>query len=44
MKFFEQNDQLLIWRNVDTGEILQGGETRTVAAPLDVIPAFERTE
>ena len=30
------------WRNVDTGEILQGGETRTVPAPLDVIPVFER--
>jgi len=30
------------WRNVDTGEILEGGETRTAAAPLDVIPVFER--
>ena len=30
------------WRNVDTGEILQGGETRLAAAPLDVIPVFER--
>ena len=30
------------WRSVDTGEILQGGETRTVPAPLDVIPVFER--
>ena len=30
------------WRNVDTGEILQGGGTRTAAAPLDVIPVFER--
>ncbi len=30
------------WRNVDTGEVLQGGETRTAAAPLDVIPVFER--
>lgn len=30
------------WRNVDTGEILQGGGTRSVDAPLDVIPVFER--
>ena len=30
------------WRNVDTGEILEGGETRTAAAPLDIIPVFER--
>ena len=30
------------WRNVDTGEILQGGGTRNVPAPLDVIPVFER--
>ena len=30
------------WRNVDTGEILQGGGTRTVPAPLEVIPVFER--
>ena len=30
------------WRNVDTGEVLQGGGTRTAAAPLDVIPVFER--
>lgn len=30
------------WRNVDTGEILQGGGIRPVDAPLDVIPVFER--
>ena len=30
------------WRNVDTGEVLQGGGIRTAAAPLDVIPVFER--
>lgn len=30
------------WRNVDTGEILPGGGIRPAAAPLDVIPVFER--
>ena len=30
------------WRNVDTGETLQGGGWQTVPAPLEVIPVFER--
>ena len=30
------------WRNVETGETLQGGQRLTVPAPLDVIPVFER--
>lgn len=31
-----------IWRNVDTGELTEGGRTVTVAAPLECIPVFER--
>ena len=30
------------WRNVETGEVLQGGRTVTVAAPLEMIPVFEK--
>ena len=30
------------WRNVDTGEVLQGGQRVTVPAPLEVIPVFEK--
>ena len=30
------------WRNVDTGEVLEGGQRVTVPAPLEVIPVLER--
>ncbi|HIU18491.1 MAG TPA: glycoside hydrolase family 31 protein [Candidatus Limiplasma stercoravium] len=30
------------WENVDTGEILEGGQTVRVPAPLDVIPVLRR--
>ena len=30
------------WKNVETGEIITGGQRTSVAAPLDVIPVFER--
>ena len=30
------------WRNVDTGEVLEGGQRVMVPAPLEVIPVFER--
>ena len=30
------------WRDADTGEVLSGGRTVTVAAPLERIPVFER--
>lgn len=30
------------WRNVDTAEVLTGGQRITVPAPLEVIPVFER--
>ena len=30
------------WKNVETGEIITGGQRMNVAAPLDVIPVFER--
>ena len=30
------------WKNVDTGEIIPGGQRAEVPAPLDVIPVFER--
>ena len=30
------------WKNVETGEIITGGQRVDVAAPLDVIPVFER--
>ena len=32
----------LRWENVDTGEILEGGQTVRVPAPLDVIPVLRR--
>ena len=30
------------WTNAWTGEVLAGGQTITVAAPLDIIPLFLR--
>lgn len=30
------------WENVDTGEVLEGGQTVRVPAPLDVIPVLRR--
>ena len=30
------------WKNVNTGEILQGGQTVSVRAPIEEIPVFER--
>ena len=30
------------WRNVDTGEVSEGGQRIEVPAPLEVIPVFER--
>ena len=30
------------WKNMATGEVLAGGQKVTVAAPLEVIPVFER--
>ena len=30
------------WRNVDTGEVLQGGRCVDAPAPIDVIPVFEK--
>lgn len=30
------------WKNTETGEVFDGGQTVTAAAPLDVIPVFER--
>ena len=30
------------WRNVDTGEVFEGGQRIEVPAPLEVIPVFER--
>jgi len=30
------------WRNVDTGDVLAGGQRVVVPAPLEVIPVFER--
>ena len=30
------------WKNVDTGEVVEGGQRLTVPAPLEVIPVFER--
>lgn len=30
------------WENVDTGEILEGGQTVRVPAPLDIIPVLRR--
>ena len=30
------------WKNVNSGETLQGGQTVTVKAPIDEIPVFER--
>ena len=30
------------WRNVDTGDVLTGGQRVTVPAPLEVIPVFEK--
>ena len=30
------------WKNIHTGEVLAGGRTVTAAAPVDVIPVFER--
>ncbi len=32
------------WRNVDTGEVISGGQTVTVPAPLKVIPVLEKTD
>lgn len=32
------------WRNVDTGEVLTGGCTVTIPAPLDVIPVLEKLD
>ena len=32
----------MAWKNVETGEIITGGQRVDVAAPLDVIPVFER--
>ncbi len=30
------------WRNVDTGDLIEGGQRAEVPAPLEVIPVFER--
>ncbi len=30
------------WRNVDTGEVVSGGQRLTVPAPLEVIPVYEK--
>ena len=30
------------WKNIHTGEVLAGGRTVSAAAPVDVIPVFER--
>ena len=30
------------WKNVNSGETLQGGQTVIVKAPIDEIPVFER--
>ena len=30
------------WRNVDTGDVIEGGQCLDVPAPLEVIPVFER--
>lgn len=30
------------WKNVETGEVIMGGQRLEVQAPLDVIPVFER--
>ncbi len=30
------------WKNIDTGDVLSGGQTVSAPAPLDVIPVFER--
>ena len=32
------------WKNVDTGEILQGGQCVTVPSPLETIPVLERLD
>ena len=32
------------WRNVDTGEVLTGGGTVTIQAPLETMPVLEKTE
>ena len=32
------------WRNIDTGEVIPGGQRLSVPAPLDVIPVFERMD
>ena len=32
------------WRNVDTGEVISGGQTVTVPAPLEVIPVLEKAD
>jgi len=32
------------WKNVETGEMIKGGQTVTVEAPLDVIPVFEKIQ
>lgn len=33
-----------LWKNAKTGEILEGGQTVTVEAPIDEIPLFVRAE
>ena len=30
------------WKNIETGECFEGGQTITADAPLDVIPVFEK--
>jgi alpha-D-xyloside xylohydrolase len=30
------------WKNINTGEKLQGGKTVAVKAPIDEIPVFEK--
>lgn len=30
------------WRNVDTGEVLQGGQTIVAPAPLEIMPVFKK--
>ena len=30
------------WKNVNTGEIIKGGQNLSVTAPIDEIPVFER--
>ena len=30
------------WKNVNSGEILAGGQSITVKAPIDEIPVFEK--